>query len=180
MNKVSADCQLVKPATQQVEGLEGHRVWFKKLRGGFLLVIGYLLSPLSFWNDLFFNLPLAYGFGYLCSLFSPDWLLPGAIAGYWLSNLAGILLMQVGAIDVFQGQPQKRNLKKELFMGVVSSSIYSLIIAVLIQWKVLEMPVLFPQEGLNFSSLLPWGLIKTFFGTPAIIVRECINNTSFF
>jgi hypothetical protein len=46
-------------------------VIFKKLRGGFLLVIGFLLSPLSFWNDLFFNLPIAYLFGYVCSLLSP-------------------------------------------------------------------------------------------------------------
>jgi hypothetical protein len=30
-------------------------VMLKKLRGGFLLVIGYLLSPLCWWNDLFFN-----------------------------------------------------------------------------------------------------------------------------
>jgi hypothetical protein len=38
-------------------------VILKKLRGGFLLVIGFLLSPLSFWNDLFFNLPIAYFLG---------------------------------------------------------------------------------------------------------------------
>lgn len=31
---------------------------FKKLRGSFLLGIGYMLSPLSWWNDLFFNLPI--------------------------------------------------------------------------------------------------------------------------
>ncbi|MFS8793456.1 MULTISPECIES: hypothetical protein [unclassified Synechococcus] len=40
----------------------------KKLRGGILLILGFMLSPLSWWNDLFFNLPIAYGLGYLCSL----------------------------------------------------------------------------------------------------------------
>ncbi len=40
---------------------------FKKLRGSFLLGIGYMLSPLSWWNDLFFNLPIALLFGYLVS-----------------------------------------------------------------------------------------------------------------
>ena len=78
-------------------------VMLKKIRGGFFLVLGYLLSPLCWWNDLFFNLPIAYFFGYACSLLSPDLLLPCSILGYWLSNIAGILLIQVGAVDVFQG-----------------------------------------------------------------------------
>ncbi len=47
----------------------------KKLRGGFFLVFGYLLSPLCWWNDLLFNLPIAYFFGYICSLLSPKLLL---------------------------------------------------------------------------------------------------------
>jgi hypothetical protein len=119
------------------------KVWLKKLRGGFLLVLGFLLSPLSFWNDLFFNLPIAYGFGYICSWFNPDLLLPCAIAGYWISNILGILLMQVGAVDVFQEQPKERNLKKELLMGLVSSAVYTLVILALIQFKILEAPVLF-------------------------------------
>lgn len=169
INKVSEDGQRADTTPQSI-GERGDRgVWFRKLRGGFLLVIGYMLSPLSFWNDIFFNLPLAYGFGYLCSCFSADWLLPGSIVGYWLSNLAGVLLMQVGAIDVFQGQPQPRNLKKELLMGVLSSSAYSLILVALVQWKILEIPVLFPSEGMNLSSLLPWEFIKSLLGTPATL-----------
>lgn len=116
---------------------------FKKIRGGLFLVIGYLLSPLSFWNDLFFNLPIAYGFGYLCSLLSPSLLLPCSIIGYWLSNIAGILLMQASAIDVFQNQPKERNLKKELLMGLVSSAVYTVVIVALIQFKILQAPVLF-------------------------------------
>jgi len=117
-------------------------VILKKLRGGILLVIGYLLSPLSFWNDLFFNLPIAYGFGYICSLLSPDLLLPCSIIGYWISNIAGILLMQLGAVDVFQEQPKERKLKKELLMGLASSVAYTLLILVLIHFKVLDSPVL--------------------------------------
>ncbi|MFE1748593.1 hypothetical protein [Coleofasciculus sp. H7-2] len=130
----------LQPAAQQ-SFQEG---WFKKLRGGFLLVIGYMLSPLCWWNDLFFNLPIAYFFGYICSWLSPDLLLPCSIVGYWLSNIAGILLMQVGAVDVFSGEPKERNFKKELLTGVVSSSAYTLVILALIQFKILDAPVLFP------------------------------------
>lgn len=146
--KVSAELILAgqaSPESLQQAAKEGFKieVVLKKLRGGFFLVIGYLLSPLSFWNDLFFNLPIAYGFGYVCSLLSPGLLLPCSIAGYWLSNIAGILLMQVGAVDVFQEQPKERNLKKELLTGLVSSTVYSLVILALVQFNVLPTPDLF-------------------------------------
>lgn len=114
----------------------------KKLRGGFFLAIGFLLSPMSWWNDLFFNLPIAYGFGYLCSLLSPNLLVPCSIAGYWLSNILGIMLMQAGAMDVLD--QSQRNLKKELLTGFASSTAYTLLILILIYFKVLDAPSLFP------------------------------------
>ncbi|MBE9034789.1 hypothetical protein [aff. Roholtiella sp. LEGE 12411] len=115
----------------------------QKIRGGFFLVIGYLLSPLCWWNDLIFNLPIAYLFGYICSLFTPKLLMPCVLIGYWLSNIIGILLMQAGAIDVFQKQPQERNLKKELFTGLVSSTAYTFLIMVLIKFKIIDTPNFF-------------------------------------
>ncbi|NEU75743.1 hypothetical protein PI95_025085 [Hassallia byssoidea VB512170] len=119
---------------------------WKKLRGGFFLVLGYLLSPLCWWNDLLFNLPIAYGFGYMCSLFSPKLLIPCSIIGYWLSNVVGIVLMQLGSVDVFQNEPKERNLKKELFTGLVSSTVFTLVIILLIQFKILDTPVLFSNS----------------------------------
>ncbi|MCC5630274.1 hypothetical protein LC613_20540 [Nostoc sphaeroides CHAB 2801] len=116
---------------------------FKKLRGGFFLVLGYLLSPLCWWNDLLFNLPIAYGFGYACSLLSPKLLLPCSIIGYWLSNIVGILLMQFGSKDIFQKEPQEHNLKKELISGLISSTAYTVLIILLIQLKILDSPILF-------------------------------------
>lgn len=130
----------------------------KRLRGGFLLVLGYLLSPLSWWNDLFFNLPFAYGVGYLASQFFPHLFLPGAIAGYWLSNVAGILLMQLGMSDVFQIEAKERNLKKELLAGVVSSTVYSLVILALVHFHILETPnFAIEGNGLSLKALLPLG-----------------------
>lgn len=130
----------------------------RRLWGGFLLVLGYLMSPLSWWNDLFFNLPLAYGLGYLASRFSPNFFLPAAIAGYWLSNVLGILLMQVGIMDVFQGEEKERNLKQELLMGVVSSTVYTFIILGLIHFHILETPGLdLDGSAFSLSALLPFG-----------------------
>ncbi|BAZ17918.1 hypothetical protein NIES4071_97990 [Calothrix sp. NIES-4071] len=116
----------------------------KKIRGGFFLVLGYLLSPLSWWNDLFFNMPVAYAFGYLCSLFDAKLLVPCSIVGYWISNVLGIVLMQAGVMDVFQNQPTERNFKKELLTGLASSTVYTLIICGLFYFKILDVPNLFP------------------------------------
>jgi len=144
---VSQESSLVGQASQeQLQPTAGgifKQVKLKKLKGGFFLVIGYLLSPLCWWNDLVFNLPIAYFFGYVCSLLSPKLLLPCAIIGYWLSNIIGILLMQTGAMDVLQNQPQERNLKKELLTGLVSSTVYTFVILALIQLKILDTPALF-------------------------------------
>ncbi|SRR5579883_1497419 len=133
--------QTISEESQPIFTRNFQQVWLKKLRGGFFLVLGYLLSPLCWWNDLLFNLPIAYFFGYLCSLLSPKLLLPCTIIGYWLSNIVGIILMQVGAVDIFQNQPKKGTLKQELITGFISSTIYTLIILALVQFKILDTPI---------------------------------------
>jgi hypothetical protein len=111
----------------------------KKLKGFLLVGVGYMLSPLSWWNDLFFNLPIAYLFGYLVSWISPDLFLPFTIIGYWVSNILGILMMQMGASDIlFEDKP--KNLKKDLLIGLGSSTAYTLLILGLLYFHVLELP----------------------------------------
>jgi hypothetical protein len=128
----------------------------KKLKGLVMVGLGFMLSPLSWWNDLFFNLPIAYFFGYVCAQFSANLFLPCAIAGYWLSNVLGILLMQWGVLDVVQEQSKKRNFKKELLMGLASSTVYTVIILLLLKFNILATPDLFSQEqSLTLKSFLP-------------------------
>ena len=159
--KVSEEYQLAGQLTQQLPEAKGFKeVWFKKIRGGLLLAIGYLLSPLCWWNDIFFNLPIAYAFGYICSWLSPDLLFPCTIVGYWLSNIAGILLMQLGTLDVFTDKPKEKNLKKELLTGLVSSTVFTVVIVALIHFNVLETPDFFSgQQPVNLSSALPVTLV---------------------
>ena len=123
---------------------EVQKTWIKKLRSGLLVVIGFLLSPLSWWNDLFFNLPIAYCFGYACSLISPNLLMPCTIVGYWFSCVAGILLMQAGLMDVVQDKSKPHNFKKELLTGIASATVYTFFIVALLQLKILNTPALFP------------------------------------
>lgn len=59
-----------------------------------MLIVGYLLSPLSWWNDFFVNLPIAYLFGAVMSLFQRRLFAPGMVVGYWFTNLLGLYLIQ--------------------------------------------------------------------------------------
>ncbi len=101
--------------------------------------IGYMLSPLSWWNDLFFNLPIALAFGYAASWVNSNWFLSGTIVGYWLSNVLGILMMQFGAMDMLVND-EKRNLKRDLLIGIGGSTLYTLVVAALAYFHVLEVP----------------------------------------
>lgn len=133
------------------------RRWLKKLRGGLVFGIGYMLSPLSWWNDLVFNLPVAYGFGYVVSRFAPETLVPCTIAGYWLSNVLGILMMQWGVVDVVQNQPRPRQLKRELLTSLATSTAYTVLILLLVQFNVLQLPELIAEDGsINLKPLLNW------------------------
>lgn len=110
---------------------------FRKLRGGALVGLGYLLSPLSWWNDLFFNLPIAYLFGYGVAWLNADWFLPATVGGYWLSNVLGFVLMQLGVTDVLS-QDRPHNFKREVLIGIGTSTIYTGVVAALVYFHVLE------------------------------------------
>ena len=105
----------------------------QQIKSGFVFIIGFLLSPLCWWNDLIFNLPISYGFGKIISYFSADLLIPGAIFAYWVSNILGIVLMQFGAVTFFNKPSAEQNLLKNTFLGVFSSTVFTLIIIIL--WK---------------------------------------------
>lgn len=112
----------------------------KKIKGTIFLIIGYMLSPLSWWNDLFFNLPIAYLFGYVCSCFNSNLFLPFTLLGYWISNILGILMMQFGVTDIFMTQKTEKNLKKDLLIGLTASTAYTIIIVALLQLKWIDTP----------------------------------------
>ncbi|ACK68320.1 conserved hypothetical protein [Rippkaea orientalis PCC 8801] len=110
----------------------------KRFQRGLLFVIGFLLSPLCWWNDLLINLPIAYGFGRVFSWFSEDLLIPAAIVGYWLSNIIGILLMQFGAMGFLPESSSEKNWKKQTFMGLLSSTVLTVIIVILWQTNLFD------------------------------------------
>lgn len=109
----------------------------RKLKGGILITIGYLLSPLSWWNDIFINIPIAYVFGILLGLISKKLFLPAMVAGYLMTNVLGFVLMHKGARYL---KKKEENPKNELFKDIIISLIYTAVIIILAKTGIIKLP----------------------------------------
>jgi hypothetical protein len=103
----------------------------KKVTGGILVTLGYLLSPLSWWNDLFLNIPIAYGVAFLFSLISKNLFAPAMIIAYWLTNITGFILMHKGAKKFIGSEEHKYN-KDDFGKDICISILYTLVVVILI------------------------------------------------
>ncbi len=112
-----------------------------KMFGHFLSVLGYLLSPFSWWNDAFLNIPLAYFFGSFCGMFWEKLFLPSTILGYWFTNWIGLVLMHRGVTLSFRKSTFKtRASRKEIVCHILISIFYTSILLVCIRLKILRLP----------------------------------------
>jgi multisubunit Na+/H+ antiporter MnhG subunit len=116
--------------------------WKQKVAGGVLTVLGFMLSPLSWWNDAFVNLPLALAFAWLVSsVCAESWKVAvfdvALIVGYWLTNLLGFVLMHRGARQMLVKTaltPGRSGFKKDLLVSLG----YTALIVLLIKFGVLK------------------------------------------
>ncbi len=90
--------------TDTVTTLEETLTWKDYASGGIWGVLGFVLSPLSWWNDLLVNVPIALGFAWIASfLLQPiiNWTLTSflvlVVIGYWISNVVGFAMMRRAA-----------------------------------------------------------------------------------
>jgi hypothetical protein len=111
--------------------------WKRKFAGGTLALIGYMLSPLSWWNDMFVNVPLALAFAWLVSLFWPRAFGIACVLGYWLTNVLGFVLMHKGAQQMFT-ERKLQYTRRELLKDLAISLLYTLLIVALVKWGVLK------------------------------------------
>ena len=104
----------------------------RKVSGGTLAFIGYLLSPLSWWNDLFVNWPLALAFAWVISWFCQPAFTASLILGYWLTNLLGFVLMHKGGAKIISEEDPPytwKCLRRDLAISVL----YTLLIVALVR-----------------------------------------------
>ena len=113
----------------------------RKITGGVLGFVGYMLSPLSWWNDLWVNVPLALVFAWTVSLFYRPAFKPSLILGYWLTNVLGFVLMHKGAQQVLAKEERKYS-RRDILRDIGISLLYTLLIVVLV-----ELGILKPLEG---------------------------------
>ena len=109
----------------------------RKISGGILAFVGYMLSPLSWWNDLFVNVPLALVFAWVVSAVYKPIFGPALVVGYWLTNVLGFVLMHKGAQNLLSKEEQKYS-RKELWKDVAISLIYTVVIVILVKCGVLK------------------------------------------
>jgi hypothetical protein len=111
--------------------------WKRKVTGSLVALVGYMLSPLSWWNDMFVNVPLALAFAWTLSLFYKPVFAPSLVVGYWLTNVAGFILLHKGTQQVLSKE-LKQYSRRELLKDVLISLIYTLVIVFLVKVGVLK------------------------------------------
>lgn len=94
-----------------------------------------MLSPFTWWNDAFVNLPLAYIIAGLFNKLLSGRFLPAFLTAYWLTNLLGIILMYIGASGLFSIRGLVKN---KIWVVLITVIIYSIISAFLIGAKIIK------------------------------------------
>jgi hypothetical protein len=111
--------------------------WKRKVMGSVVGFIGFMLSPLSWWNDLFVNVPLALVFAWLVSFFYKPAFSASLVLGYWLTNVLGFVLLHKGAQQILSSEKIKYT-RRELTKDAAISLLYTLIIVALVRAGVLK------------------------------------------
>jgi hypothetical protein len=111
--------------------------WKRKLSGGALAVIGFMLSPLTWWNDLFVNVPLALVFAWVVSLFYEPAFAVSFIVGYWLTNIIGLVLLQKGG-EAMLTKEYKPYTQRAFLRDVGISLLYTAVIVALLKLEILK------------------------------------------
>jgi hypothetical protein len=111
--------------------------WKRKMTGGVVAMIGFMLSPLSWWNDLFVNVPLALAFAWLVSWFYKPAFTMALVIGYWLTNVLGFILMHKGAQQVLSEKPGRYS-RRDLLRDVGISLLYTVLIVLLVKFGILK------------------------------------------
>jgi hypothetical protein len=111
----------------------------QKKTGIILSIIGYLLSPLSWWNDLYLNIPLAYAGAWLVSLAYKPAFLTAFIVCYWITNIAGFVLMHKGIEKIVRKEAIKKPYsKRDILKDIALSLAYTGLIVILVRLNIIR------------------------------------------
>ena len=103
----------------------------RRLGWGAAAAIGYILSPLSPWNDAIVNVPLAYAIAKLLHAATGLNEFIGFQLGYLATNVAGMALLVLGAAGAAGRIAGRRGLARALLLSIAYSLAASLILSAL-------------------------------------------------
>ena len=113
------------------------RPFIRRTSWGALAVAGYVLSPLSWWNDLWVNIPIAYAIANLAYAANSRLFMPTFIAAYWVTNILGLILMHLGIRGSVTDKIPALNRAGMLWWLAISIG-YTALIAALVHWDILR------------------------------------------
>ena len=90
--------------------------------------VGWLLSPFTFWNDAFINIPVSYLAASFLTRFIHIHFLTLVLVCYWLSNVVGIAMMYASGRSLIK---EGRSIAREMLKFLVTMAVYSLILILL-------------------------------------------------
>lgn len=103
------------------------RIIIHRSLNSLLIVMGYILSPLSWWNDIVVNIPLAYMFSVPVTLINKHLFLPAFVVGYFLTNLVGFILLHRGFVNLANRQNRKLGWARSIAVSVIYISVIVLL-----------------------------------------------------
>jgi len=107
----------------------------KKLLNRTIFFLGWLLSPFTFWNDAFINIPLSYICANLFIRLFPSNFLLTVLIFYWVSNLVGVFMMYAAGKNILKGG---KNSIRELVKLLCVITLYSLTLLLLGRMGILK------------------------------------------
>ncbi|BES82527.1 hypothetical protein [Pyrodictium abyssi] len=91
----------------------------KRLAWALLALVGYILSPLSWWNDVFVNVPIALAVAWLLDTLLGVNRAVGFYIGYMASNILGLYLLALGVSGAVAKRVDRQTLAKIAIMGAI-------------------------------------------------------------
>lgn len=90
---------------------------------GLVFFIGWALSPFTWWNDAFINIPLSYLIANLLFYIMPAPFIWLVIGSYWFTNILGLFFMYLSGKSLFVSSSDR---KKTIFKMAIFVAIYTL------------------------------------------------------
>ncbi|MFC1617906.1 hypothetical protein ACFL2B_01345 [Patescibacteria group bacterium] len=119
----------VKLKNKFIEYRKQHSLWYI-IKHTSSIVIGFVLSPLSWWNDLLINIPLAYVMTWApLKLLAPvvevdqTMFLIVFIFNYWVTNVVGIMMMHYSSKKLVNKKAKVNYRTDLLIAGVYTAGI---------------------------------------------------------